>query len=293
MFDKISHTSVTRQTSIPPSQFIVEYKNTSTPVVFTDVTKSWVATKKWDLDYLADVAGDNIVPVYSSKPAVGKDHQHAAAMTLSLRKYVQRLKDGENDLRMFFYNILKYAPVLLNDFNYPKMGLKLFQKLPVLFVGGRGTKVQMHYDIDLADLLLCHFGGRKHVLLVPPEQTKYIYRVPFSFSALHDIDLSKPNYEKYPALKKLNPYVAILEHGDALYIPSGYWHYIIYEDIGFSMTLRAMPTQFNQRMTLLKNIFFIRVVEGMMRKFRGQKWVDRNERLAIENTNKIYFSEIT
>lgn len=273
-------------------QFIQEYKNTATPIVLTDVTKDWTATKKWDLDYLADVAGDKIVPVYSSKPAMGKDHQHAVAMTLPLRDYVERLKQGESDLRMFFYNILKYVPVLLKDFSYPEMGLKLFQKLPVLFVGGRGTKVQTHYDIDLADLLLCHFGGKKHVLLVPPEQSKYMYRVPFSFSALHDIDLSKPDYEKYPALKQLNPYVAELEHGDALYIPSGYWHYIIYEDIGFSMTLRAIPTQFSQRVTLLKNIFFTRIIEGIMRKLRGQKWVDRNERLAIDNTNRNYLAEL-
>ncbi|MBX2849541.1 MAG: cupin-like domain-containing protein [Acidiferrobacterales bacterium] len=291
MFDKISHTTVTRKPSLPPAQFIEEYKNTATPVVLTDVTKDWVATKEWDLDYLAKVAGDNIVPVYSSKPAMGKDHQHAAAMKLPLRDYVQRLKEGENDLRMFFYNILKYAPVLLKDFTYPKMGLKLFDKLPVLFVGGSGTKVQTHYDIDLADLLLCHFGGRKHVLLVPPEQTKYMYRVPYSFSALHSIDLADPDYETYPALKKLSPYVAVLEHGDALYIPSGYWHYIIYEDTGFSMTLRAMPTRFSQRMTLLKNIFFTRIVEGLMRKSQGQKWVDRNERLAIENTNRILAEE--
>ena len=292
MFDKISHISVARKVNLSPSKFVDDFKNTATPVVLPDVTKDWKATKVWDLDYLADVAGDNIVPVYSSKPAMGKDHQHAAAMTIPLRDYVQLLKEGESDLRMFFYNILKYTPVLLKDFTYPKMGLRLFQKLPVLFVGGKGTKVQMHYDIDLADLLLCHFGGRKHVLLIPPEQTKYIYRVPYSFSALHSIDLSDPDYDQFPALSKLNPSVAILDHGDALYIPSGYWHYIIYEDIGFSMTLRAMPTQLSQRMMLLKNIFFTRIIEGCMRKLLGQKWVDRNEKLAIESTNKYYAEEL-
>lgn len=291
MFNNIPHTKVHREASIAPQHFVENYKDTATPLVLTDITRDWVATKKWDLDYLAEVAGDNIVPVYSSKPAMGKDHQHAAAMTLPLRDYVQRLKDGENDLRMFFYNILKYTPALLKDFTYPKMGLNLFRRLPVLFVGGRGTKVQMHYDIDLADLLLCHFGGKKHVLLVPPEQTKYLYRVPYSFSALHAIDLTDPDYEQFPALKKITPSVAELEHGDALFIPSGYWHYIVYEDIGFSMTLRAMPTKLSQRLTLIKNIFFTRIVEGFMRRFSGQQWVDRNERLAIENTNRTLHEE--
>lgn len=286
MFNKTPHTAVDRTAIISSDEFISGYKMTGTPLVMTDIMTDWAATKKWDLDYLSNVAGDNIVPVYSSKPATGKDHQHAAAKTLSLRDYLQMLKKGENDLRMFFYNILKYAPALLNDFSYPNMGLNLFRRLPVLFVGGKGTKVQMHYDIDLADLLLCHFGGRKHVLLIPPEQTKYLYKVPFSFSALHSIDLANPDYQTFPALQKLSPYVAVLNHGDALYIPSGYWHYIIYEDIGFSMTLRALPTGFSKRVAALNNIFVTRTIEGLMRKLLGQKWVDRNERLAIENTHR-------
>ena len=58
------------------------------------------------------------------------------------------------------------------------------------------------------------------------------------------------------------------------------------------MTLRAMPTKFSQRMMLLKNIFFTRLIEGLMRKLQGQKWVDRNEKLAIESTNKNYTEEL-
>ena len=286
MFNKIPHSKVKRINELSSDEFIENYKNSSTPVIISKLTESWSAIDKWNLDYLSQIAGDNIVPVYSSKPAKDNEHQHAATKHLPLRDYLELLKHGENDLRMFFYNILNEVPALLNDFTYPEIGLKFFKRLPVLFVGGRGTKVQMHYDIDLADLILCHFGGTKHVLLIPPEQTQYLYKVPYSFSALHSIDLSNPDYQTYPALKKLQPTVAVLEHGDALYIPSGFWHYIIYEEIGFSMTLRAMPTRLKQRLTLLKNIFYTRTVEGIMRKLIGQKWNDRNERLAVEKTHK-------
>jgi len=279
VFNKIPHTNVKRVSRLTSAEFVNDFKNTATPVVMSKLTEQWPAVDKWNLDYLSSVAGDNIVPVYSSKPAKDNEHQHAAAQHLVLRDYLNLLKQGENDLRMFFYNILNEVPDLLNDFTYPEIGLKFFKRLPVLFVGGRGTKVQMHYDIDLADLILCHFGGTKHVLLIPPEQTQYIYKVPYSFSALHSIDLSRPDYQTYPALKELKP-------TDCLYIPSGFWHYIIYEDIGFSMTLRAMPTRIGQRLTLLKNVFYTRTIEGIMRKLIGQKWNDRNERLAIEKTHK-------
>jgi len=282
----IKHSLVKRRTVLTESEFVANFKNTSTPIILSDLTANWPARAKWNTDYLKRIAGDQLVPVYSSKPAKGKQHQHAAEKQISFAAYLELLENGENDLRMFFYNILENVPSLLDDFDYPELGMRFFKRLPVLFMGGKGAKVQMHYDIDLADLILCHFGGPKRVLLIPPEQTPFMYKVPFSFSALHDVDFGNPDFEKYPALQQLNGYVAELQHGDALYIPSGYWHYITYGDIGFSMTLRSMPTSFYGRMTLMKNIFVTRTIEGLMRKISGQRWNDRNERLAVEKTNR-------
>lgn len=268
-----------------PEDFTQNFKDAALPVILSDLTSSWQANKKWSIDYLKEIAGDKIVPVYSSQPARDKQHQHAASAHLKLSDYLDMLKQGENDLRIFFYNILKLAPSLLDDFSYPDLGMKYLKRLPVLFVGGAGTKVQMHYDIDLAHLVLCHFGGPKKVLLIPPDQTRFIYKVPYSFSALHDVDFSNPDLSKYPAVKHLNGYVADLKHGDALFIPSGFWHYVIYEDIGFSMTLRSIPTDWKSRLRLLKNIFITRNIEGLMRKVQGQKWNDRNEAIALQRTN--------
>ena len=281
----ISSSPIPRVTQLSSEQFIADYQKPAKPVVITDLSADWPAKQKWSFDYLAEVAGDAQVPVYSSNPAKNKEHQHAAAANMTLKDYLTLLENGEKDLRMFFYNILQGAPSLLKDFSYPQLGLKFVKRLPVLFVGGRGAKVQMHYDIDLADLVLCHFGGKKRVLLIPPELTQYMYKVPFSFSSLFDVDFGKPDFGKYPALAKLQGYSTELQHGDALFIPSGYWHYITYEDMGFSMTLRAFPRQFKQRLTLFKNIFVTRTIEGLMRRFRGQQWNDRNERLAVELTH--------
>lgn len=285
MFEPLSYSLVERRVSISEQEFVDAYKDPAKPIILSNLMADWPATQKWNIDYLQTVAGDEIVPVYSSKPAKDNEHQHAAAQQIRLFDYLELLKKGENDLRMFFYNILQGVPTLLDDFSYPNLGMKFFKRLPVLFVGGKGAKVQMHYDIDLANLLLCHFGGPKKVLLIPPEQTPFMYKVPFSFSALFDVDFSQPDFERYPALKKLNGYVAELQHGDALFIPSGYWHYIVYQDIGFSMTLRSMPTNLKSRAQLLKNIIYTRSIEGLMRKVFGQKWNDRNERLAIEKTH--------
>lgn len=280
------HGLVGRRDEISQQDFFRDYKDTATPVILSDLTSLWPAREKWTMSYLKDKAGDQIVPLYSSQPARDKQHQHAAATHLPLREYIDLLQAGENDLRLFFYNLLQQVPSLSDDFEYPELGLKYFKRLSVLFMGGRGSRVQMHYDIDLADLVLCHFGGRKRVLLVPPEQTQFMYKVPYSFSALHTVDFEHPDLETYPALQHVKGFWADLKHGDALYIPPGFWHYVVYEDIGFSMTLRAFPTSFANRATMLNNIFVTRTIEGLMRKLNGQKWNDRNERLAVQRTHQ-------
>ncbi|HID82426.1 MAG TPA: cupin-like domain-containing protein [Chromatiales bacterium] len=272
--------------TVTSENFISRYKESQKPVIIEQLTKDWPAREKWNVEYIKKVAGENIVPLYDSKPSTDRKHQHAPAARMKIKSYLDLLHQGENDLRMFFYNILAEAPQLTEDFSYPDIGLKLFKKLPVLFFGGKGAKVQMHYDIDLADILLCHFGGKKRVYLFPPEQTKYIYRVPFSFSSLFDIDYENPDYEKYPALRNLKGEIAELDHGDVLYIPSGYWHYIVYEDISFSMALRAFPRKPKAFSKLIYNLVVVRNIDGLMRKFIGQSWNERNERMATFNTHK-------
>jgi len=267
--------------SITKADFLEQYKAQQQPVIIEQVTSSWPASRKWDLEYIKKIAGDNIVPLYDSKPSTGRKHQHAPETKMRLRDYIALLESGEKDLRLFFYNILSGSPELAKDFDYPDIGLKFFKKLPVLFLAGKGARVQMHFDIDMADLLLCHFGGQKRILLFPPSQTSNLYHVPFSFSSLYDVDYENPDYEQFPALKLLQGQVATLHNNDALYIPPGYWHYVIYDDISFSMTLRAFPRQPANLFAMVRNIVFIRSIDGLMRKVAGQYWNERNRRKVL------------
>jgi Cupin-like domain len=281
---------VKRVETVTRDDFLHDYKAPKTPVVIGQLTAAWPARNKWTLEYLGDVAGDKIVPLYGSQAARGRRHQHAPVARMKLREYIALLEGGENNLRLFFFNLMPTARQLIKDFAYPDIGLKFFTKLPVLFMGGEGAKVQMHFDIDLADILLCHFGGGKRVYLFPPEQTPYLYRVPFSFSCLHGVNIENPDYEKYPALQYARGFVAELTHGDALYIPSGYWHYVVYQELGFSMSLRAFPRRPRELLKLVYNILFIRNIDGLMRKVVGQAWNDWNELRAVRNTQEALLS---
>jgi hypothetical protein len=277
-------TPVARTGATEPAVFLSRYKSTATPVVLEDLTRNWKARELWSVDYFKDVAGDVIVPLYDSKPSRGYKGQHDPATHMPLREYIDLLAAGENDLRLFFFNLFALVPKLAQEFAFPEIGLKLFRKLPVLFMGGKDARVQMHFDIDRPDILLCHFGGPKRVLLVAPEMTPYMYRVPFSFSSLAEVNFEHPDFARHPALKHLRGHLVELRHGDVLYIPPGFWHYVMYDEISFSMALRAFPRDLNNLTKLLYNLIVLRTVEVTMRRVVGQPWNDRNERLALKRT---------
>ncbi|WP_311195787.1 cupin-like domain-containing protein [Antarcticibacterium sp. 1MA-6-2] len=201
-------------------------------------------------------------------------------------EYIDILESGPTDLRMFFFNLLQNCPELLKDFKYPNLGVKFFKKLPVLFVGGEGAKVVMHYDMDLANNFHFNFAGRKRVILYPPDQTKHLYKVPYSIVSMEIIDMDKPDLVKYPALAKAKGYEVVLEHGEALYIPSHWWHFIKYETPCLSLTLRSLPTSPKKILEVLNNLIVIRNYDNLMRKVKGQAWIDYKNRKAIRNTHK-------
>jgi Cupin-like domain len=272
--------------AVSKGDFQDDFSTRGKAVILEQLTAQWPARERWCVAYLKRVAGDVRIPLYDSRPAQGREHQHALSRRMLLGDYLELLSAGENELRVFFLNVRTALPRLLDDFSYPDLGLRWLRRLPVLFMGGRGARVQMHFDADLADTLLCHFGGKKRVVLFAPDQTPYLYHVPFSFSALFGVQPDAVDYERYPALRHATGEVAELHHGDALYIPPGYWHYVVYDDIGFSLSLRALPRAPQRVLASVYNVVVLRTAEALMRKLLGQRWSDRNERVAVERTHR-------
>lgn len=277
---------IKRVETLSKAAFVADHYKPQVPVLITGLTKDWPAYKKWTLNYIQERAGDQIVPLYNNEPAKDKESVYAPKQEMKLAEYIEILKTQPTDLRIFFYEILKKMPELIDDFEYPDIGLKFFKKLPALFFGGGESKVFMHYDIDLPDSVHFHFDGHKSVTLFSPEQTKYLYRVPFSIHNLESIDMDNPDFEKYPALQYAHGIQCEMKHGDALYMPSGYWHYIKYLDGGFSMTLRALPRSPRRFLNMLSNVLVMRNFDNFTRRQWGQKWLDYKDQLAVKRTER-------
>jgi hypothetical protein len=278
--------NIPRVSTISKADFVKYYLKPQKPVVVERLTDEWPAYEKWSLQYIKKEAGDKIVPLYDDRPVshdVGFNQAHAE---MKMADYVDLLEDKPTNFRIFLYNILKEVPALQSDFKFPNLGLKLIKGLPMMFFGGAGSKVFMHYDIDYTNILHFHFHGEKRCMIFEPDQSKYLYKVPHALIAREDIDFSNADLEKWPALKQAQGYVCDLKHGEMLYMPEGYWHYMHYITPGFSISLRSYPRKIKNLGKALYNLLFMRHYDNFMRRRKGQKWIDYKNEQAIVSTHK-------
>lgn len=279
-------TEIERVKTISKEDFYNHYVKKQKPVVIENLTHDWPAFEKWNLEYIKQVAGDKIVPLYDDRPVSHKDGFNEAHAQMKMSEYIDLLNAKPTNYRIFLYNLMKEVPVLKNDFKWPDIGLKLVKQLPMLFFGGENSKVFMHYDIDYSNILHFHFHGQKRCILFAPDQTPYLYKVPHALISREDIDFDHPDFEKWPALQKAKGLVTHLKHGEMLYMPEGYWHYMKYVTPGFSMSLRAFPRSVTNLSKAAYNVFIMRNFDNLMRKWKGQRWIDYKNHQAIIRTNK-------
>ncbi|RDI08606.1 cupin-like domain-containing protein [Flavobacterium sp. AG291] len=279
-------TEIERVKTITKEDFYNNYVKKQKPLVIEKLTEDWPAYEKWKLDYIKDIAGEKTVPLYDDRPVSHKDGFNEAHAKMKMADYIDLLQSKPTNYRIFLYNLMKEVPSLKNDFKWPDIGLKLVKQLPMLFFGGEGSRVFIHYDIDFSNILHFHFHGKKRCILFAPDQTPYLYKVPHALISREDIDFDNPDMEKWPALKYAKGLVADLEHGEMLYMPEGYWHYMKYVTPGFSMSLRAFPRKVSNLGKAVYNIAFMRYFDNVMRKFKGQAWIDYKNKQAIVNTHK-------
>lgn len=283
---KINLIEIERVENISKEDFYTNYVKKQKPLVVEKLTEDWPAYKKWKLNYIKSTAGEKVVPLYDNRAVSHKDGFNKAHSKMKMADYIDLLQSKPTNYRIFLYDLMKEVPILHKDFLWPDMGLRLIKQLPMLFFGGENSKVFMHFDIDYTNILHFQFDGQKQCILFAPDQTPYLYKIPHSLICREDIDFDNPDFDKWPALQQAKGYICKLNHGEMLYIPEGYWHYMKYLSPGFSMSLRAFPRKISNLSKALYNLMIMRYFDHLMRKIKGQKWIDYKNEEAIKRTHK-------
>ena len=103
------------------------------------------------------------------------------------------------------------------------------EPLASIWIGNR-TRVAAHQDVP--DNIACVVAGRRRVTLLPPEQLRNLYIGPLDFNpagqAISLVDFAAPDLERFPRFAEAmrHAQVAELEPGDAVLIPSMWWHHM-------------------------------------------------------------------
>ena len=101
--------------------------------------------------------------------------------------------------------------------------------LASIWLGNR-TTIAAHYD--LPDNLACVVAGRRRFTLFPPEQLPNLYVGPLDLTPAGQpislVDMAHPDLARHPRFAQAldHAQVAELEPGDALFIPSMWWHQV-------------------------------------------------------------------
>jgi hypothetical protein len=272
---------------ISKEDFEKYYLKPRRPLVIKNMSRNWPAYEKWSMDYMKTVVGDKLVPLYDSSKADPSKPINASAAEMKFTDYIDLIKSTPTDLRIFLFDPIKQAPKLLDDYIAPKSLMGGFlDSYPNMFFGGKGSVTFLHYDIDMAHIFHTHFNGRKHVILFENKWKERLYQIPFATYALEDYDVEQPDFDKFPALKGVKGIEAYLEHGDTLFMPTGYWHWMKYLDGSFSISLRAWDKSWAVKAKSLYNLTLQRKFDDFMKANFREKYMAWKERLAIKRADK-------
>jgi len=274
--------------SIDSAEFKKNYYETMHPVVIKGMAKQWPAFAKWNWDFFKEIIGDVQVGVYNNVKSDAYTPINTADDYMKFGDYIDMVRKGPAEWRIFLFNIFDHAPQITSDFIWPEELAKGFvKKYPMLFVGGKGSITHMHFDIDLSHIFHTQFTGRKRVLLFPFEEQHKIYRKPWevlslvNFERYFDQQENKLDTDKFPAVKLARGYEVILEHGDTLFMPAGYWHHMEYLDSGFAMSLRALQSAVGGKLKGAWYLFGMRNIDTLMKKTAPGWWYNYKKENAF------------
>jgi hypothetical protein len=113
---------------------------------------------------------------------------------------------------------------------------------PRFWLGPAGTVTPLHCDYD--DNVFAQIWGTKRIFLAPPHHDEFLY--PREANAIlfgSPFDPEAPDYERYPLARQAATVEVIVNPGDMLYVPAGWYHQV--RSLTFSLSsnrwARAVP----------------------------------------------------
>jgi Cupin-like domain len=234
-------------------EFLEDYYSANLPVVLTDVADGWAAVNNWSPSYLARSIGSEPVEIMTDRDS---DEQfevnsNSHRSTMPFDQYVEHVTAAawSNDKYLVANNHLLEKPAaaaLWPDFAIDERYLDPGRTDGSVFLwfGPGGTVTPLHHDV--ANVLFVQVYGRKLVRLRSPLESHCVYN---DIGVYSQVDAAQPDLDAHPLFARTRPFNVLLEPGQALFIPVGWWHHVTALDtsISLSFTNFHWPNAFEWR----------------------------------------------
>ena len=161
-----------------------------------------------------------------------------AMQDMSMLEYLELIDTGKHELPPYLGNLelrelnqMCHWPAYLD-----KMGP------PRFWLGPAGTVTPLHCDYD--DNIFAQIWGTKRIFLAPPHHDQFLY--PKEANAIlfgSPFDPEAPDFERFPLARQATLVECIVNPGDMLYVPAGWYHQV--RALTFSLSsnrwARAVP----------------------------------------------------
>jgi len=238
--NKLGDDTIPRRERLSGADFLQQHYRSNRPVIITGMLDHFAARSKWTLDYFAGHFKERMVEVQFGRNA---DPQYELNSIAHKRKipfgdYVEMVRNSgsSNDFYMTANNDSQNREALkelwddvgeLPEYLDESAGRRGF-----LWFGPAGTITPFHHD--LTNNFMAQIMGRKRIKLIAPSDLARVYNHRHCFT---EVDAKAVDLRRFPAMADVTIHDCVLEPGEILFLPVGWWHHV--EALDISITLAS------------------------------------------------------
>jgi len=207
------------------------------PMILTNtIVTQWSAFKTWSFDYLAEKI-EFLDEIYSNP---GGYFRH-----FTKRKPMEKLLGLKPNFHSFdtsgkeFFKLLNTSSEYIywsgsareikmeNDMKpYEPLAIKKEPKSTNVWISSKGVVAMCHYDMYYN--FFVQLRGKKKFILFPPSDFRRLYLHPLHHPGYRQcqINLTEPDFRRFPSLMQAGAYEVILDEGEVLYLPPMWFHHV-------------------------------------------------------------------
>ncbi len=243
--------NIERRINVSRDEFLESYYSANRPVILLGLMQNWKALSSWNSDYLKATCGNATVEVMTGRSSDPRYEinleRHRRQMPFS--EYIDMVARGgeTNDYYMVANNHFlekEETKPLLGDIEmFPEyLNPDIWSGRVFFWFGPPGTVTPLHHDT--ANIFMAQVSGRKGVILISSHQAHLVY----NYLGVHsEVDCEMPDYKKYPLFKDVDRIEIVLQPGEVLFLPVGWWHHVRALDVSITVSFMnfAFPNEYH------------------------------------------------